>query len=325
MNITRRHCLITFGLAASAGLPIAALAEDRKLPIYVGFPPGGAPDTVARAISDGLRGRGFMPLVENKPGAGGRLVADTLLNAPAGEPVTMLVPASMLTVYPHIYRKLRYEPLKDFAPVATACEFQFALAVGPAVPASVKTLEDFLAWARANNAKAQFGTPGAGTPMHFIGIELARMSKTNLQHIPYKGGAPALTDTMGGSVAALITTLPLLVPSHKARRIRILAQTGATRLPGLPDVPTFKEAGFPGLTLSEMFVFMVPARTPAKLQGELASALAAAVAQPKVKAALDAADYTPLTLPPDAIRARLISESRHWGEVVKETGFKPED
>jgi tripartite-type tricarboxylate transporter receptor subunit TctC len=213
--------------------------------------------------------------------------------------------------------------MADFALLATACEFDFALAVGPGTPA--KTLAEFIDWAKANPTKAQFGSPGAGTAMHFIGVQLGQLGKFEFQHIPYRGGAPALTDTMGGTLPAVMTTLPNVLSAHRTGKVRVLAHSGSTRSAALPDVPTFKESGFPTLAISDSFVWVAPARTPASVQQELAAALAAAVSKPKVKAALSAAEYDALTLTPEALAARLSIESKHWAEIVKATGYKAED
>ena len=164
-----------------------------------------------------------------------------LIGFPADGSTVMLVPAGNMTIYPHIYNKLKCDWQKDFALLATACEFQFGMAVGPAVPA--RTLKEFVDWARANPAKDSFGTPGAGTGMHFLGVMFGRDARIDFNHIPYKGGAPALTDAMGGNIPAVFTTLPNLVQPHKDGRIRILGFSGDSRLKGLPDVPTFKESG----------------------------------------------------------------------------------
>lgn len=320
---TRRLCLSAVALVAGASLPpFVRAAGERKLTMLVGFPPGGAPDTVSRAIGSELRHQGYMAIVENKAGAGGRLVLDLLVNAPADGSTVLLAPVSALTILPHLYRNLRYDALRDIVPIATACQFDFALAVGPAVPASVKTVDDFLNWCRSDPGKAQYGTPGAGSAMHFLAMELGRLGKAPLQHIPYKGGAPALTDVMGGQVAAIFSTLPLLIQPHKGGKIRILAQSGEVRAPSVNDVPTFKEAGYAPLTMSEMFVVVGPSKMPAAVQQQLAAALNAALASAAVKATLRAAEFEPLSMPQDAVVARVNSEHQRWGEVVKASGFR---
>lgn len=325
MALTRRKSLELLGAASLASLPgVGAHAQDaRKLTILVGYPAGGAPDTVARAMTEALRGARYTAIVDNKTGAGGRLAADAMLAAPADGQTIMLMPGGNITIYPHIYNKMRYDGLKDFAHLASACEFHFGLAVGPAVPA--KTLKEFIAWAKANPGKASFGTPGAGTGMHFLGVQLAREANFEFTHIPYRGGAPALVDVMGGNIPSILTTLPLLLQQHRAGKLRILGFSGASRMAGLPDVPTFKESGFPDLTMSEMFVFVARAQTPAATQQELASALSAAVRSPAVQQALEKVEFEPLVMEPAAIARRLRAETERWAAVVKSTGYTSED
>ena len=327
MKFNRRQLAGLAGIVAMTALPPLGVhaQSGRKLTIIVGFPAGGAPDAVARAVAEGLRAQNYTAIVENKAGAGGRLAADALRAAPADGSTVMIAPAGVLTIYPHIYDKLRYEPQKDFAPVATVGQFDFGMAVGPAVPTTVKTVADFVAWAKANPNKAQFGSPGGGTAMHFLGVELGRAGMFDFNHIPYRGGAPAMTDLMGGQIPAIFTTLPLLIKSHRANRLRILAHSGEERSKAIPDVPTFKEAGFPGMTMSEMFVIVASAKTSEPVRKELATAFAAAMNTATVKTVLEASEVDPLSLPQAQISARLQSESERWGKVVKATGYKADD
>lgn len=324
MPLNRRDVLTLLGGAASLALPSVGRAQGgRKLTMLVGFAAGGAPDTVARALAEGLRSQGYTAIVDNKAGAGGRLATDALLAGPADGSTVALLPGGSLTIYPHVYNKLRYGGPTDFALLAAVCEFPFAFAVGRQVP--VQTLAEFVAWAKAHPDRSEFATPGAGTAMHFLGVQLASQARIELAHIPYKGGAPALTDVMGGNVAALFTTLPNLIKPHQAKRIRILAQSGEHRIAAVPDVPTFKESGFPGLTLSEIFLVIAPPGTPAAVQKELSADLTAAAAVPAVQAALKAAEFQPLQMPREALLERLGDEHQRWAKVVKATGYKAED
>ena len=293
MAFNRRFALQLLAAAALSALVVSPTQAQtgKKLTILVGFPAGGAVDAVARAMTETLRGAGYTVIIDNKTGAGGRLATDTLLAAPADGQTIMLTPGGNLTIYPHIYSKLRYDALKDFVPLAT----------GPGTPA--KTLKEFIAWAKANPGKASFGTPGAGTGMHFLGVQLAKDAKIDLVHIPYRGGAPAMVDVIGGNLPSLFTTLPNLLQQHKAG----------------------KEQGFPTLTMSEMFVFMAHANTPPALQKELAGALSAAVRSKDVTQALAKAEFEPLVMEPAAIGKRLETESARWASVVKSTGYKAED
>lgn len=323
MTMNRRQLVATLGLgAASLAYPMLAPAQPSKtLKILVGFAAGGAADVVARAIGDGLRSSGYTAIIDNKVGAGGRLAADALLAAPADGTTLMFTPSTNLTLYPHIYTNLRYE-IKSFAAIGTACEFDFGLAVGPGSRAT--TLKEFLAQAKADAKLGAFGTPGAGTIMHFIGEQLAKQSGVPLLQVPYKGGAAALTDVIGGQVPSVITTLPNLIPMHKAGKVRILAMSGATTATDLPDVPTFKSAGFPELTVAEYFALFARQGTPRDVQAHLAAALNAAIATPTVKAALEKLNYQPMSMTPDALVARLTSDLERWRGVVKASGYTPE-
>jgi tripartite-type tricarboxylate transporter receptor subunit TctC len=198
MYVNRRQlgAWISAGLMAVA-LPSQALAQGSKpLRILVGYAPGGAADTVARAVGEGLRSSGYTVIVENKAGAGGRLSIESLVTSPADGTTLVIAPLSALTIFPHIYKSLKYDPLKDLVPVGTASGMSFGIAVGAASPA--KTLQDYIALAKKDNAQAAYGTPGAGTPMHFLGAMLGREAKAPLTHVPYKGGSAALTDAIGG-------------------------------------------------------------------------------------------------------------------------------
>lgn len=323
MNEPRRLLLhrLALGGAALAAAPASWAQPARKLTMLVGFPPGGGPDLVARAVAEPMRAAGYTVVVENRPGATGRLAGEALLASPPDGATTMIVPGGNLTIHPHIYPKLKYAPLRDFVPLATACEFPFALAVGPSVPA--RTLGEFIAWAKAHPGKAAFGTPGNGTGMHFLGVTLAREARIDLQHVPYTNGL--LPDMLGGNIASGILIVPILNKMHTSGRLRILAVSGEARAASLPDVPTFKEAGFPSLALTESFLFVARAQTPAAVQKDLSQALDAAVNAKTVKDTLAAADFDVLTLPQEAIGARLRRESARWGEIVKATGYTSED
>jgi len=320
-----------FGLAALSGLmagtasltPRAArAADDKLLNVLVGYAPGGAADTVARTVGDGLRSGGYNAIVDNKSGAGGRLALESLLQAPADGSTLCITPLGNLTIYPHIYRNLRYDPLKDLAPVGTAAGMTFGLAVGAASPA--KTLAQFLDLARKDPAMAAFGTPGAGTQMHFLGVMLARQAKVEMTHVPYKGGSAALADAIGGSLPAVITTLPNLLPMHRDGKLRLLAISNTEPLAELPGVPTFVSAGFPDLTMVEVFGYFARAGTSPDAVKALSNAIGASVASAGVQQALKRIEFTPTTMSPAELGERVRTQYARWGEIVKSTGYSAE-
>ena len=207
MQMHRRHFVQALGSAAALGSlsPLQALAQALdQVKIMYGFPAGSSGDSVARRVAERLGGTPYSKgpgFVENKPGAGGRIAVEALKNSPPNGSVLALAPVSAFSVYPHIYPKLTYRP-EDATPVSIGAVIYHGLAVGPAVPAEVKTLKDFLAWAKANPDRASFGSPGAGSMPHLLGALLGLRSGVELKHAPYRGTVPSITDLVGGQIAA---------------------------------------------------------------------------------------------------------------------------
>ncbi|MBV9892100.1 MAG: ABC transporter substrate-binding protein, partial [Rhizobacter sp.] len=229
-------------LACVAALALAALPAradvDKPVHLLVGFAPGGSADIAARLIAERINDDLHQPVVvENRPGAGGRLVADTVKNAPADGSVLMLTPIVVTVLAPMVFSKVSYDPVADFAPVAQVANFQFALSVNASHPA--RTMQELLAWYRANPSKANFGSPAAGSLPHFFGVMIARGTGIDLVHVPYNGGGPMMNALIGGDqITAAIDTLVEQLELHRGGRVRILATSGSKRSPLVPDVPT---------------------------------------------------------------------------------------
>ena len=317
MPITRRAAV------AALALPWLARAQDKSLRMLVGYPPGGAVDVVAREVAEGMRASGYNVLVDNKTGASGRLATAQLLQAPADGQTLICMPGGNATIFPHVYNNLGHDPLTKLKPLGTACSFSFGLGAGPGTPA--RTLKEFVDWARANPGKAAYGTPGGGTAMHFLGVMFGRAAGIDLVHVPYKGGAQAITDVIGGQVPTLLTTLPNLIGPHQQGKVRVLAFSGERPLATLPGVPTFAEAGYPQLTLSEVFAFFMRSEVPAAASEPLVVALARAAQSERVVQALRKLEFEPLVLSPAELSARLKTESANWRRVVAESGYRVTD
>ncbi len=317
--ITRRHTISAISAGALAVLsPNLALAQGKSLKIVVGYPAGGAVDVVARRLGEELRAQGYNTVVENRTGAAGQLATEAMLVAPADGTTVVLMPGGNATIFPYVYPKLRYS-LADLAPLASVCSFQFGLGVGPGTPA--KTLKEFVEWAKANPGKASYGTPGAGTAMHFMGVMFAKKAGIDFLHVPYRGGALALTDVLGGTIPALATTLPNLVTQHKSGKLRILGFSGENALPGLPGVQTFKEQGYPELVIKEVFGLFASSKTPAPVLAELEKAIIAAASTPGFVAAIEKLEFDAgVTSSADFSRA-LKADYERWGPVIKATGY----
>ena len=222
--------------AAAAGASIAAPRRAHSQVVgkltrmIVGFAPGGSSDVTARLLVDQMRGYASTIIIDNRPGAGGRIAVET---AKAGAPdgsVLLLSPASMIVLYPHLYKPLGYDPVQDLVAVTTVCAFPFVLSVGPLVPRDVRTLADFIQWCKANPKLASYGTSGAGSMLHFAGMMLARAANFDFTHVPYKGASPALQDLLGGQVASTVGVLGIALPHIQAGNLRALAMTGADAL-----------------------------------------------------------------------------------------------
>lgn len=328
-----RRTLLLAALAVAAGTLCGTVAAQpasplltRPLRIVVGFPPGGSADTLARALAQQLAGVAPAVIVDNKLGAGGRLALETVKAAEADGSTVVLTPASMVVLYPHLYRKLSYQPLADFAPVGRVAAAPYVVAVGPGVPAGVRTLSEFAQWAKANPAQAAFGSSGAGSMPHFAGVALGKSLGIDWLHVAYKGAAPAMTDLIGGQVAANVSVMANALPQVQAGKVRALAVSSPQRSPALAQVPTLAELGHGESTTVEWFGVLAPSRTPAPVVAALNKALAEAVrARPFQDALAKGAFEAVPAETPAAFAAALQADISRWGPVVKASGFTPED
>lgn len=313
-------------LGALGQSPVFAQAVE-QVKIFYGFPAGSAGDICARRVGDKFGGTFYArnnAVVETKAGAGGRIALEALKMAPADGSHLAMGPFSAVSLYPHIYSKLSYDPFKDFVTVGTASMIHHGLAVGPLVPASVKNVKDFLAWAKANPKDASYGSPAAGSTPHFIGALLGLNNNVDLKHVAYRGSVPGVTDVVGGQIACMVTPHGDFVANHKAGKLRIIATSGKARSPFVPEVATFAEQGFPELTVEEWFGFHAPAKTPANVVAAANAAINAAI---KDKAVIDA--FTVVGLIPYGGSAEDMARSQkaeydRWGPLIKKIGFTAE-
>ena len=323
--LNRRHLLAsaTGLLAAVSGIAPRTLAQTVKKPvrIMVGFPAGGGTDVTARVLAEALRGAyASAVLVENKPGASARIAVDYVKNAEPDGSVVLFTPDFPMTLYPHSFKSLSYDPLKDFTPVGPATTSMLSYNVGPAVPVSIKTLCEYVQWCKANPDKASYGTTSAGATPHFAGVMLSNESKVMLNPVHYRGGAPALQDVVGGHIPMSVNPLSESLPLHQAGTIRALAVTGARRSQFMTDVPTAKEAGYDVTVESWLGVFL-----PAKVPGDIVRALSTAMKEASQSAAMKdslakfASEATYQA--PEQFVETIRDDLKRWGPVVKASGF----
>jgi tripartite-type tricarboxylate transporter receptor subunit TctC len=250
---------------------------------------------------------------------------DALKNSPADGSVMVLTPAVAMCLYPHVYKSLSYNPQQDFTPVTTTSTTAMMIAIGPMVPSAVKTLADFIAWCKSNPAQSNFGSPGAGSPLHFLGVMLSRAANFEYLHVPFQGTAPSIQSLLGGQIASCISPIGSFVPHVRAGTLRPLATTGTQRSPLLPNVPTVREAGYPALEFSEWFGIFVPARTPSATVETLSSVLGAALQTREIQAGLANQSVDPGGLTPADFARQVKADFDRWAPIVKASGFTPLD
>jgi len=325
---TRRHFLNQSAALATwgaAGLPLAARAQNLDLAkILCGFPPGGTSDAMSRRIADKLRGNyAGNVVVDNKPGAGGQIAISLLKDSPADGSTLLLTPSSMLSIYPYVYKSLPYKPLEDVQPVSLACYFNHAFGVGPAVPDSVKTIKDFQAWAKANPAKANYGSPGAGSMPHLIVSLMNKLSGSDLKHIPYRGSAPGIQDLLGGQISAMSSPVGDYLPYVKTGKLRILAISGLNRSPFVPEVATYRQQGIP-ITVREWYGVFLPGKARPEAVRRAAAYLQPALAQQDLVSSMAQVGLEVQSSSSQALGDLLRADADEWRRLIKQIGFTPE-
>jgi tripartite-type tricarboxylate transporter receptor subunit TctC len=319
---TRRRLLAQM-LASVAATGDAALAQDtrRLLRLIVGFPAGGGTDIIARLLAERIR----VPfassvIVENRPGAAARASVDYVKNAEPDGATLLFTPDFPITLYPHSFRSLSYDPLRDLVPVAPAAKSMLSYNIGPAVPASVTSLAGFVQWCRDNPGNATYATTAAGGTPHFVGVMFANAAGVAMTPAHYRGGAPALQDLLGGHVPASINPISEAMEQAKSGSLRMLAVTGARRSRFLPDVPTMREQGFDVVVESWLGAF-APARTPAETVRALGGAINEVARSPDFAESLARFGNEPALQTPDEFAATVRDDLARWAPIVKASGF----
>ncbi|HEX7865912.1 MAG TPA: Bug family tripartite tricarboxylate transporter substrate binding protein [Variovorax sp.] len=330
MSFTRRQILQT----TSASALMASLCQNvfaqattniETATIVTGFAAGGTSDTTCRRLATKLGGDyAKTVVVENRTGAGGQIAVGYVKGRPADGSTILQTPTSILTIYPHIYKKLAYDPMVDITPVSLACIFDFGFAVGPAVPASVKTVPEFLAWAKANPAGANYGSPASGSTPHFIGALLGKKGDVELKHAAYRGTQPAMLDLLGGNISAVSGPIGDITQHLPTGKVRILGVSGAKRSRFVPDVPTFGEQGLKDMAHSEWFAFFLPAKASPELVAKLNTAMKNALAQKDVIDGLGTFGLEAMSSTPAELTELLKKDTAKWAPIVKEVGFTAE-
>jgi len=300
-----------------------ACAQDKTIKFLVGFPAGAGLDTMTRLVADKMRARLGQPVVvENRPGADGRIAMDLLKVSPPDGLTLVMTPLVTVVTAPQVFKDLRYDPFADFAPVAHAASFLFAFSVGPDVPA--KSLAEYVALVKQDPKNGSYASAGSGSLPHFFSVLFAETAKIPMVHVGYKGSAPAITDLLGGQISAFMGTAGDVAAQHKAGRLRVIATSGAQRAHILPDVPTFREQGY-NIEGGGWYAAYAPAKTPKDAIDRLAAAIGEAIKSPDVRDKLEALGMEPTGYGPAELARIHRADYDKWGPVIRASGFKPEN
>ena len=308
-------------LATTLVMGLAQAQVDKPIKILVGFPPGGSADMAARLVGERMSAELKQPvIIENKPGAGGRIAAEALKNAAADGTTLLLTPVVVPVLAPLVFSKLPYNPSTDFAPVAQIATFQFSLSVNAAHPS--KTVPELISWMKANPAQANFGSPAPGSLPHFFGVMISTGANVDMVHVPFNGGAPLMNAVAGNQVSTGIDALVDQIEMHRAGKTRILTTSGAKRSPLLPDVPTFIESGLKNVEGAGWLGLYATGKTPVATLNALNAAANKALTQAELRERFLKVGLEPTGGSAQDLADIMKRDTDRWGPVVKASGFK---
>ncbi|HWI12796.1 MAG TPA: tripartite tricarboxylate transporter substrate binding protein, partial [Burkholderiales bacterium] len=295
----------------------------KPIRMVVPFPAGGPSDVIVRIIGQRVNDLHGVPVIaDNRGGAGGILASELVAHAPADGYTFLVGTAGGMTINPNLHAKLTYEPFRDFSPVAMLVLNPQVLIVHPSLAA--KNVREFVALAKAKPGQINFASAGSGTATH-LGIELLKLTAgIDVTHVPYKGGAPALTDLIAGQVQALFVSIPSVLPHVHAGRVRALAVSTLKRSASAPDVPTVAESGYPGFEYSNWNALFAPAKTPAALVKKMNAIVAKILSEPDVSKRLSAQGADPAPGTPEDLARYMKADDARWKKVIRSAGLKPE-
>jgi tripartite-type tricarboxylate transporter receptor subunit TctC len=311
--------LAAFAVAAGIALPAAAQNYPTKtIRVIVPYPAGGATDFFARLVFPKMgEALGQAVVVENRPGAGTAIGASEVARSAPDGYTLLLGDAGTYAFNPTLYKKLSYDPVKDFAPVSLTGRFALILAVNPAMPA--KSVKEFVAAAKSQPGKIDYGAPGPGSPIHLAMEFFKQRAGLTMTPIPYKGGADAMNDLLGGRISAMFPDIASGLPQIKGGKLRPLAVASAKRVAALPDLPTIAESGYPGFEAWAWQGFVAPAGTPKPVVAKLNGAFAKVMNDPAIKQRLSESGFEPQTSTPEEFARYMKSEIAKWAKVIRES------
>ena len=312
-----RMIFIVFFIVGAMAAPLGAQTYPNKpVRLVLPFPPGGATDILGRIVGQALAERLGQPVVpENRPGSGSNIGIEIVAKAkPDG--YTLLLAATPLAISPSLYKKLNFDTIKDLAPISLVGQIPNIFVVRPALP--VKTLKEFVAYAKAHPGKVNYGSSGIGAPPHLAGELLKSLAKIDIVHVPYKGANQAMIGLMSGEVDMVVIGTPAALPQIQADKVRALAVLHDERLPSLPNVPTAKEAGIDHYVVTSWYGILAPAGTPRDIISRLNAEWVKIAALPDIKEKMEKAGVDPLSTTPEKFSEFIKVETARWGKVIRE-------
>ncbi|MBU4610681.1 hypothetical protein IMZ29_09075 [Achromobacter sp. GG226] len=302
---------------AALAAPMPSFAQDKPtLKVIVGFPPGGSADLLTRLLANGLQ-NDYTVVVENRPGAAGRIALNAAKNAKPDGQTVLVVPAGPMVVFPHAYKQLDYDPVKDFAPISLIARTQFGIVAGPASGAT--TIAEMIAKIKADPLSGTYGTPGSGTMQHFLGGMFSQAAGVPMEHVGFQGGSPANVALLGGHINYKFDVVSESAELHRTGKVRILAVAGDERDPVVPDVPTLREQGV-DMSASVWFGMYAPAATPPDVRQRLEDAVVAALHQPELRERIAKQGYEPVGSSSAELAQVQQADLKRWEAPIKASG-----
>ncbi len=319
MTVRWKHLLVL--ACAITSVAFAQTTVPRPIRVIAPFPPGSAGDIIPRAIApNAAEALKQNMIIDNRPGAAGSIAAELVARAAPDGHTLLFGTTGVLAINPYLYSKLAYDPLKDFTPVALTATSQYAIVVAPSLP--VKTLKDYVAYARARPGELNVATSGTGTAVHLSGELFHSMTGIKTVHVSYKGATEALTDLMAGRVQVMFASLSSAIPFTRSGKIRMLAITGGQRHPSMPEIPTVREAAVPEYEVTGFFGYLAPAGTPAAVVRRLNETLNSVLKTQEIKDRLAAFGADVATGTPEEFQHIVRTELAKWGRAVKASDVK---
>jgi len=312
--------ICVMSVAAASFAQTAATYPNQSIRMIVPYPPGGPTDITARVVAaEMMKTLGQNVVIDNRPGASG-MIGSEMVTKSAPDGYTLLANASIHVINPSVYPDMRFDAIKDFTPITQLAQVPLVLVVPANSP--IKSVKDLVEFAKANPGKVNFGSAGSASAQHLAGESFKIAAGIQMQHIPYKGSAPALTDLAGGQLQLMFDSMPSATPMINSGKLRAIAVTTATRAKARPDLPTIAESGFPGFDISTWYAYWAPKGTPADVVEKLSAAAAQALKNPEVIAKYEAMGAEPVGSTPAQFATYVESEAKKWNDIVKKSGAK---